>query len=397
MKSTYRQLRALAATGGFFLSLSMISSAVETEEGDLLIGFYEVDSLNTVGPDTYVVNLGPAALYRENTVGNVPVSSIPGTPMTNANIGADLVTAFGEDWAERGSVRWCIVGGLSQSYTGPDNGDSTRTSYMGLPVSQFVASGPGSVAPAVSASPRGTLSNQIRAFRSAQHNAGTPGVNARGAIVPTSVPSSLEEYLPPATAAQFGLGMEFRGTFDEGKLQGSNTLEGALDVWRLLNNTTGTDLTSGMSTGNAVLGTGQYIATFTIDADGNLRIGGPMTGGSTGNFASFAQDNGLTGGATGDTDQDGVSNLLEYALNTNLTGPDTNLGSFNGTTLTFNKRPAAVANGDLTYTIQESDDLGVTDAWQAVSGVTNSSSVISYTLPTGKNKIFYRLHVSAAP
>ena len=52
-----------------------------------------------------------------------------------------------------------------------------------------------------------------------------------------------------------------------------------------------------------------------------------------------------------------------------------------------------MANGDVTWAIQESDDLGVTDAWQTVTPTVNDNSTISYALPTGKPKVFVRLLV----
>ena len=43
----------------------------------------------------------------------------------------------------------------------------------------------------------------------------------------------------------------------------------------------------------------------------------------------------------------------------------------------------AVANNDITYAIEESDDLGVGDPWSPVTPDVNDSATISYTLPTG--------------
>ncbi len=118
---------------------------------------------------------------------------------------------------------------------------------------------------------------------------------------------------------------------------------------------------------------------------------------SGGNFASWALANSVTGGADGDSDNDGIPNLVEYALNLNAAGADGSAGTFNGSLLSFTKRAEAVTNGDVTYVIQESDDLGTIDLWQAVTPTTNNSTTISYTLPPGDPRKFARLVVTQVP
>lgn len=113
-------------------------------------------------------------------------------------------------------------------------------------------------------------------------------------------------------------------------------------------------------------------------------------------FESWALENGVTGGLLGDSDNDGIANLIEYALNLNPAGSDGSAGTFDPATrvLSFAKRPEAVENADVVYSIEESDDLGVTDAWTEVSSyTTNDSNTISLTLPTGKTTTFARLVV----
>ncbi len=95
------------------------------------------------------------------------------------------------------------------------------------------------------------------------------------------------------------------------------------------------------------------------------------------------------------------TNLVEYALDGRSPAvSDGAPGTFASNTLSFAKRALAAADPKITYQIQESDDLGLTDAWtEAPAGpdYTNNTTTISYTLPTGKPKTFARLVVTQAP
>ena len=111
-------------------------------------------------------------------------------------------------------------------------------------------------------------------------------------------------------------------------------------------------------------------------------------------FSDWATESGITGAQPGgDFDYDGITNLLEYALGLNPTAPSASPGTFDGSTISFNKGSAAVANDDLTYAIQTSTTLAA-GSWTTVTPTVNSPSLISYTLPTGLTKIFARLLVS---
>jgi autotransporter-associated beta strand protein len=137
-------------------------------------------------------------------------------------------------------------------------------------------------------------------------------------------------------------------------------------------------------------------ATHTLDFHYNggnqiaLVGSGPIPG-----YESWAAANNITGGPNGDSDNDGIRNLMEYALNTNLNGSDGSMGSIAGGVLAFSKRPEAVANGDLTYVIETSTTLAP-GSWNPVvtHAPGNTSSTITYALPTGQGRIFARLVVT---
>ena len=117
-----------------------------------------------------------------------------------------------------------------------------------------------------------------------------------------------------------------------------------------------------------------------------------VTGGTSG-YASWADSHGIPGQpAEGDFDHDGISNLMEYALGLDPTVSNGPVGTLTGRLLSFTKGTAAVTNNDVTYAIEESDDL---DQWTVVTNYTeNNSTTISYTLPAGKPKTFARLMVT---
>jgi autotransporter-associated beta strand protein len=101
-------------------------------------------------------------------------------------------------------------------------------------------------------------------------------------------------------------------------------------------------------------------------------------------------------GPNDDFDNDGIRNLIEYAIaGQDPTVPNPAIGSFTGTTLSFTKR---AGTGGLTYVIQESTDLGINDDWHGVSGpnYVNDPDTISYSFSQGTPvKNFLRLQVLA--
>jgi autotransporter-associated beta strand protein len=103
-------------------------------------------------------------------------------------------------------------------------------------------------------------------------------------------------------------------------------------------------------------------------------------------------------GADDDFDNDGISNLIEYALaGQDPTVANPTISTFSAGTLGFTKRPEAIG---LTYAIQESTDLGVADDWTEVSGgsYVNNTGSISYTVTPGSPaRNFIRLEVTSAP
>lgn len=144
-------------------------------------------------------------------------------------------------------------------------------------------------------------------------------------------------------------------------------------------------------------GTAYTVKILAVNSVGDGTPSSGVSGTPAGNYAAWAADHGLSGGPTavGNT---GISNLLLYALDLNPDGSNGSPGTLTGRMLSFSKRAEAVANGDVHYAIEESDDLGLTDPWTEVTAyTTNDATTISYTLPANKNGCYARLVVTAVP
>ncbi|RYD23330.1 MAG: hypothetical protein EOP87_26585, partial [Verrucomicrobiaceae bacterium] len=134
MKPSFKT--ALLAIAGAASLASPAMGAVSLESGSLAVAFYQVIG-GVVQNNTYTFDLGQASLYRENTGYNVSVSTV-NSGLGSSNIGADLTTAFGANWATDGTVRWMVVGNVGQSDP-TVGGDPARTNYLSRGVSSLVA------------------------------------------------------------------------------------------------------------------------------------------------------------------------------------------------------------------------------------------------------------------
>ena len=98
--------------------------------------------------------------------------------------------------------------------------------------------------------------------------------------------------------------------------------------------------------------------------------------------------------ADADPDNDGISNLIEYALaGLDPTLPNASPGTLANGIVSFTKRDLAVSNGDVTYAIEESSTLGAEpDPWAEVSPyLVNDATTISCLIPTSAPRGFARL------
>lgn len=137
--------------------------------------------------------------------------------------------------------------------------------------------------------------------------------------------------------------------------------------------------------------------TWALRREGNnLFLDYTAGGGGAGGYATWAIAKGIAGEpAGGDFDKDGLLNLLEYGLGLDPKVPNGSPGTLATGSVNFTKGTEAVANGDVTYSIETSPTLGAAPSpWTPVTPTVNNATTISYTLPTGQPKVFTRLVIT---
>jgi autotransporter-associated beta strand protein len=159
----------------------------------------------------------------------------------------------------------------------------------------------------------------------------------------------------------------------------------------------GTDTVAALFLGGASKAGGTYgsLTSTATNKSADFLGDGILQVGTTNNYASWAaaQAPPVTGGENGDDDNDGVKNLVEYAL---TAGGER--GVLSGNTITFTKRGAPYGS-DLTYIIETSETLE-TNSWSpaVTHGPAEPGSEISHTFdPNSRVKEFARLKVVKSP
>ena len=155
-----------------------------------------------------------------------------------------------------------------------------------------------------------------------------------------------------------------------------------------------TQMAPGVYKSSTNLGAGTAIAQ--IIGTGTLTV----TSGASSNFASWANDpsKGNIPGEppTGDFDNDGLTNLIEYALGKNPRVSSQPAGVLSGNVITFTKGTDAIANGDVSWFIETSTTLAA-GSWttQVTQAAGNPAATISYTFtPSTPVANFARLKVT---
>jgi hypothetical protein len=244
--------------GALLLGVGQAHAVLTATPGDLLMGFAKVNAAGTgYEGSTYVYNLGPSTNFRESAS---PSSAID-------NINTDLSAVFGAGWANDATVRWGVVGVVGP--TDPlTNGDPARTTYFSQ---DYLGLAGGSAAIILSSSNRGSLSTNLKSFSNSMNGIPENGAVDGGAVYPVSGVNSFSSFLPPGPPTYFGVGTNPLTAMSAGSMAG-------LDVYRTLHTATGAELNSSFDA-DAVVGTGQYVGTFTLSDSGAIGfVPEPSTG-----------------------------------------------------------------------------------------------------------------------
>jgi len=234
---------ALIALAGAALTANSAKAAVVTfDNGDLVLGFRSGAS------SVYQFNLGLATSFRDNSnVGFI------------ANINTDLEAAFGAGWFSDATLFWGIAGVKSNINSDPVvNGDAAQTIYLSKARTNLVT---GSTAPSVTLqSQRAASATSIMGMQNVfntQTATTTPASLGRGAEVAKSVVGDWSEYVGGTDFIALPDIEQNMGAVSNGSFAGVSNVEGALDVYRLLNPASGSS-------------TGTLETTFVIRQNGDI-------------------------------------------------------------------------------------------------------------------------------
>ena len=208
------------------LSTGYLRATDDFSQGDLALVFYSVSTPapGAFGTEYYVFNLGPASSFRENTLNNVAVKTVNPT-ISNSNIAADLVSVFGSDWADAGTVRMMAVATIELNkpanqdpsrtvyFTAPRNSlDSGQKGYDALTSFTFFQGNPdnNTIVPAL----RGQMNNDLVGFLYTATNGAIgdgkvqSGANVSGNRLTTSYLPNLSSSVPPVAPTYFKFGID---------------------------------------------------------------------------------------------------------------------------------------------------------------------------------------------
>ncbi len=229
----------LAATAAALGLATTEAAVLNYDPGDLLLAFRATSDPGQ--SNNYIVNLGPAATFREATAT---------FDLNVGNIGADLVSLYGANWHTRSDVFWSVSG--TSNNASAVNGDPLRTLYATKAQSTLgVVETPWNRgSSAAQATPTNKMLSMGAAFEAV---AGTPNnstVNSDVAFIQPSTATNSYGSLAPNFQYFVASPSTIEGNF------GNGAAGTALDLFR-------------MQTGSSSA-LGDYEGTFTISQSGQV-------------------------------------------------------------------------------------------------------------------------------
>lgn len=409
MASIQTARNIMAALG---LAASLLESAAAQNPnytpGDLVLFFQKEGDEEG---DVVYANLGNAATQFRGSAAGPDASN----QVNFLNLNAELVAAFGANWASDPNVYagLCAAWGTSTTSNVLQDGDPHRTLYV-----SSARSGEGTVGAANSTAWDLSLAGNTAMTSGSQgitsNNSALEANHTTAVALSSAALSTVDNQNPVTGGVQ---GTAFQGVFAGGVQQvGSSSawgsfgaagnVEFALDLYRILAKNT----ILGQVAGD--LRVGSYEGTITVNSSGQVSFiaqgsapSSPYTAWADGFATQLPNAADREPGA--DPDADGLNNLMEFVLNGNPSASDPSIAptldaSGSNFVFSFNRRDDS-ESPETTLVFQSSPDLvtwtdvtvGATGAG-AVNVVENGTSpdTITVTLSKGTNtKLFGRLKV----
>lgn len=245
-------------------ALSTGANAAGYSAGDLILGF---KATSGTGSGTNVmIDLGAATTYRDLGANNsLNITNIATILNNTYGLGGGNTVA----WYENTALQYALIANNNNSVSGSAvNGDPIKTIYAsGARTSAGTLGTASGSAPTISGSTaRQNTANAATSFGF------TLSSNSTVTSYATSTFNGWSVQVPSSVPFFSSINTAFQQAFTTGTLYSSfgpvNNVEGALDLYRILNSTTGAS-TNGFGTTN-VVGTATFAATIVIGQDGNV-------------------------------------------------------------------------------------------------------------------------------
>ncbi len=238
----------LAAAGSSLLTPTANAAAVSYANGDLFIGFRVVtadpENVPTGANSSYLLNIGPAAQFREAAPGSTITLNLN---TVASGVALDLNSTFGPEWTTSAQVRWGVFG---TTYNQASGGDPAWTLYAGKATVNLASQAPHIRG---TANGQGTAAGAIDTMAIA-YGGGTYQSTANsnfGVVQNNAQPSTYSSF---HSAASFGRFQGAEGNF------GAGTAGTRLDLYRM----------DPSPAGGATGSPGSYLGSFSINDAGTI-------------------------------------------------------------------------------------------------------------------------------
>ena len=220
--------------------------------GDLLVGFRATSgSASTATTNTFVFNLGAATTIRDANTASLALG----------NIGAELTSVFGADWASNSTLTWSAATVRSSTAPTSDlsvvNGDPAQALYLTRPNNSGEAGvfGTGSLNIAGQTA-MNNVTNDVQGFTSSFLNfAGTTTQGGLAASIPYTVANTFEDYTSGGSDFRSGQNLDVAVDTAQGRI---------IDLYRILGTNTGANPTQ------PTVRTGVWQGTLSLGTDGAI-------------------------------------------------------------------------------------------------------------------------------